>query len=50
MFAPEVQFRALLPAGLREAHSPFEEIKYYQQWFAVPECFEMIGHTIVSPR
>lgn len=48
LFAPEVQFRALLPPGLREAHSPFDAINYFQQWFAAPERFEMIGHTIMS--
>jgi hypothetical protein len=38
----------LLPPGLREAHSPFDAINYFQQWFAAPERFEMIGHTIMS--
>ncbi len=46
-FAPEVQFRALIPAGLREARSSLEARNYYQQWFSDLQRFEMVGHTVL---
>ncbi|MGA7329481.1 MAG: hypothetical protein WBX25_34630 [Rhodomicrobium sp.] len=46
-FAPEVQFRALIPAGLREARSGLEARNHYQQWFSDLERFEMVGHTVM---
>ena len=46
-FAPEVQFRALVPAGLREARSPSDARNYYQKWFSDLQRFEMVGHTIM---
>jgi hypothetical protein len=45
-FAPDVQFRALVPPGLREAHSRHEARSYYERWFAEPQEWEMVGHTI----
>ncbi len=33
-FASEVQFRALVPPGLREARSHSDARNYYQQWFS----------------
>lgn len=46
-FAPEVQFRALLPAGLREARSRSDARNYYQEWFSDLQEFEMVGHTVL---
>jgi hypothetical protein len=46
-FAPDVQFRALVPPGLREAHSRSQARHLYEDWFAAPHGFEMVGHTIV---
>ena len=46
-FAPEVQFRALVPAGLREARSPSDARNYYQKWFSDLQHFELVGHTIM---
>ena len=51
-FAPDVGFRALVPPGLREAHSRSEARRLYQNWFGDLQHFEMVGHTItpVSSR
>jgi hypothetical protein len=46
-FAADVQFRALVPAGLREARSPSEARNYYQTWFSDLQRFEMVAHTIM---
>jgi hypothetical protein len=46
-FAPDVHFRALLPPGLREAHTRSEAGRLYHDWFAAPHDFDMVGHTIV---
>jgi hypothetical protein len=46
-FAPEVQFRALVPAGLREARSSSEARNYYQTCFSDLQLFQMVGHTIM---
>jgi hypothetical protein len=46
-FAPEVQFRALVPPGLREARSRSDARNYYQQWFSDLQEFEMVGHTVI---
>jgi hypothetical protein len=45
-FAPDIGFRALVPPGLREAHTRSEARQLYQRWFSDLQQFEMVGHTI----
>jgi len=45
-FAPDIGFRALLPPGLREAHTRSEAGQLYHRWFSDLQQFEMVGHTI----
>jgi hypothetical protein len=45
-FAPDIGFRALVPPGLREAHTRSEAGGLYQRWFSDLQNFEMVGHTI----
>ena len=45
-FAPDVQFRALVPPGLREAQNPKDARKYIEGWFGDADEFEMVGHAI----
>lgn len=46
-FAPEVELRALVPPGLREARSRSEACNYYQTWFSDLQDFTMVGHTVM---
>lgn len=49
-FAPNVQFRGLVPAGLRQADNARDARNYLQKWFGDASEFEMIGHTVEPVR
>lgn len=42
-FAEDVQFRALLPRGLRTASGVNESTRYFQQWFGAAEHVELLA-------
>jgi hypothetical protein len=46
-FHPAVRFRALVPAGLREANTRTEARRYYEKWFSDVQQFEMVGHAVM---
>jgi hypothetical protein len=41
-FADDVQFRALVPRGLREARGPADATRYFQTWFGSAERIEAL--------
>jgi ketosteroid isomerase-like protein len=46
ILAPNVEFRALIPPGVREAKSPLEARGYIEGWFGDADEFEMVRSSI----
>jgi hypothetical protein len=46
LFVPSLQFRALLPPGLREASSGIEASGHFQQWFGKAGAVELVDFTV----
>lgn len=45
-FAPDVELRALIPPGVREAHTAGSAVELFRSWWAAADHFEMIGSEI----
>ncbi len=48
LFQPPVQFRALVPSGLREASSSGGAAAYFRTWFGEADAVELVGSTVES--
>ncbi len=48
LFQPPVQFRALVPGGLREASNRGEASAWFRTWFGEADAVELVGSTVES--
>jgi len=46
LFQPSIQFRALIPPGLREASSDVEASGHFRQWFGKADALELVDFTV----
>ncbi|HVO38851.1 MAG TPA: hypothetical protein VMV03_07460 [Spirochaetia bacterium] len=46
LFQPSIQFRALVPSGLREASSDVDASGHFQQWFGKAAAVELVDFTV----
>ena len=46
LFQPSIEFRALIPPGLREASSGVEASGHFREWFGRADAFELVDFVI----
>ncbi len=46
LFDSSIQFRALVPSGLREATGGVEASGHFQQWFGKADALELVDFTV----